>query len=143
MLNIRPILAYYHHDYYYFRHRMGQKNPQIYIFLYFRFFSLAGYIPICTKACMKSYKIAYVTLTNRLTCQGNIRRSPKAPSRLGRRGSPDVFGVSFSRLPRLKSNVPLPKQFSGSAPAWWRFTLSECFFLVNLFVYSYCKPINS
>jgi len=34
--------------------------------------------------------------------------------------SPDLplndFGVSLRRLRRLKSNVPLPKQFSGSAP---------------------------
>ena len=28
----------------------------------------------------------------------------------------NAFGVSLRRLPRLKSNVPLPKQFSGSAP---------------------------
>jgi len=28
----------------------------------------------------------------------------------------NAFGVSLRRLWRLKSNVPLPKQFSGSAP---------------------------
>ena len=29
----------------------------------------------------------------------------------------NAFGVSLRRLRRLKSNVPFPKQFSGSAPA--------------------------
>ena len=30
----------------------------------------------------------------------------------------NAFGVSLRRLRRLKSNVPLPKQFSGSASVW-------------------------
>jgi len=60
------------------------------------------------------------------------RRSSKPPSRLGTgvnflpRHLPSThsagFGrlrLSFRRLPRLKSNVPLPKQFSGSAPEWY------------------------
>jgi len=39
------------------------------------------------------------------------------PNSLRRHLLLNPFGVLFRRLQRLKSNVPLPKQFSGSAPA--------------------------
>jgi len=38
---------------------------------------------------------------------------------------PNAFGVLLRRLQRLRSNVPLPKQFSGSAPAFNLPALSE------------------
>ena len=97
----------------------------------FVFVSLAGYIRKCTKACMKSHKTAYVTSKNRLRLGfrskprwGSLRRSSKAPSRLEEGKPPPqtspsssstLFGSRFIVLRRLKSNVPLPKQFSGSA----------------------------
>jgi len=73
------------------------------------FVSLAGYIAKCTKTCMKKHKIAYVNDQKSLDPAGELTAPPKPTSRLG-------SGVSLCRLWRLKSNVPLPKQFSGSAP---------------------------
>ena len=84
------------------------------------FVSLAGQIPKCTKTCMKSHKIAYV-----MTAPNPARGAydaPQTPQLAGEgvKPRPDIplmpSASRFVVFGDLVRDVPLPKQFSGSAP---------------------------